>query len=306
MTRFPILGTRGSPLAMAQATMVAAALEAAHGWDAGAVTVIPITTSGDRIQDRPLAEVGGKALWTKELDRALLDGSTDFSVHSLKDVESDRPDTIRIAAVLERADPRDRIIGAVSIEALKGGAVIGTTSPRRKAQLLALRPDLTIVSLRGNVGTRLGKLAAGEVDAILLAAAGLDRLGKTDVGAPVAIEQMLPAPGQAVIALECRNGDEATATALARIDHSATRAASSAERSFTAALGGTCHSPVAALAMVEQGRIRLRAEILAEDGSMRVQDEAEFEPGDSGAAAALAEAMLGRAPDAIRKLFEPA
>jgi hydroxymethylbilane synthase len=302
----PILGTRGSPLAMAQATMVAAVLESAHGWDRGTVRIVPITTSGDRIQDRPLADIGGKALWTKELDRALLDGATDFSVHSLKDVESVRPGAIRIAAVLERADPRDRIIGADSIGTLKGGAVVGTSSPRRKAQLLALRPDLEIVSLRGNVDTRLGKLAAGEVDAILLAAAGLDRLGKGAVGAPVPIEQMLPAPGQAVIALECRTGDEATAAALVRIDHAGTHAAARAERAFTTALGGTCHSPVAALATIADGLIRLRAEILAEDGSMRIEDEAEFGLDDGEEAAALARAMLGRAPDAIRRLFEPA
>jgi hydroxymethylbilane synthase len=289
---------------MAQATTVAAALEEAHGWDRGTVRIVPITTSGDRIQDRPLADIGGKALWTKELDRALLDGTTDFSVHSLKDVESIRPEAIRIAAVLERADPRDRIIGADSIGALKGGAVVGTSSPRRQAQLLALRPDLEIVSLRGNVDTRLGKLAAGEVDAILLAAAGLDRLGKVGVGAPVPIEQMLPAPGQAVIALECRSDDEATAAALARIDHASTHAAARAERAFTAALGGTCHSPVAAMAALADGWIRLRAEMLAEDGSMRIQDEAEFGPEDGEAAAALARSMLGRAPDAIRRLFE--
>jgi len=306
MTEPPILGTRGSPLAMAQATLVAAALEAAHGWNQGTVRIIPFTTSGDRIQDRPLAEVGGKALWTKELDRALLDGSTDFSVHSLKDVESVRPEAIGIAAVLERADPRDRIIGAESIDSLKGGAVVGTSSPRRKAQLLALRPDLKIVSLRGNIDTRLGKLATGQMDAIMLAGAGLSRLGRDGVGAPVPIEQMLPAPGQAVIALECRVEDEATAAALGRIDHAETHAAARAERSFTAALGGTCQSPVAALATIADGRVRLRAELLAEDGSMRIQDETEFGLDDSEAAAALARAMLGRAPDAIRKLFEPA
>ena len=302
----PILGTRGSPLAMAQAAMVAAALEEAHGWDRGTVRIVPITTSGDRIQDRPLAEVGGKALWTKELDRALLDGITDFSVHSLKDVESDRPAAIRIAAVMARADPRDRIIGAESVSSLRGGAVVGTSSPRRAAQLLALRPDLNIVSLRGNIDTRLGKLASGEMDAILLAAAGLDRLGKDGIGTPVPIEQMLPAPGQAVIALECRAGDDSTAAALTRIDHVETHVTSRAERAFTAALGGTCHSPVAALATISDGLIRLRAEILAEDGSMRIQDESEFGLDDDDSAGALARAMLDRAPDAIRKLFEPA
>jgi hydroxymethylbilane synthase len=298
------LGTRGSPLAMAQARLVAAALTAAHGWHANAVEIVPITTTGDRVQDRPLADIGGKALWTKELDRALLAGRTDCSVHSLKDVESERPDALRIAAVLERADPRDRIIGAESIPALRQGAVVGTSSPRRKAQLLALRPDLVIVPLRGNVDTRLGKLASGEMDAIVLAAAGLDRLGR-DAGTPVPLDTMLPAPAQAVIALECRADDSRTLEALGRIDDPGAHEAILAERAFTAALGATCHSPVAALATVTGDQIALRAEILAEDGSARIADQAMFDAGDLDVPAALARAMLARAPDSIRRLFAP-
>ena len=288
---------------MAQARQVAAALEAAHGWTAGAVEIVPITTSGDRIQDRPLAEVGGKYLWTKELDRCLLDGRTDLSVHSLKDVESERPAPLRIAAVLAREDVRDRIIGAQSIAALRDGAVVGTSSPRRTAQLLALRPDLQIVPLRGNVDTRLGKLASGELDAIILAAAGLNRLGRA-VGVAVPVEQMLPAPGQAAIAVECRAEDSATMQALARIDCAATHAAIRAERAFTRALNATCHSPVAALASVDDGRVHLTSQILSDDGRERINEQADFAAGDDATPAALAKAMLDRAPHAVRSLFE--
>jgi hydroxymethylbilane synthase len=294
---------RGSPLALAMAAKVASALEVANRWPAGDVKIVAITTSGDKIQDRPLADIGGKALWTKELDRALLDGSTDFSVHSLKDVESVRPKAIQLAAVRPRADVRDRIIGAESIAALKQGARVGTSSPRRKAQLLSLRPDLEIVPLRGNVDTRLAKLEAGDMDAMVLAAAGLDRLGKRRVGTAIPIEQMLPAPAQAVIAMECRTDDTVTMQALKLIDDAGTHAAILAERAFTAALGATCHSPVAALALLERGKIRLTAELFTEDGSNSIADEARFDCGDLKAAAALAKAMLKQASPSIRSLF---
>src|SRR6476659_8326591 len=170
------LGTRGSALALAQARKVAAAIETAQRWPDGWVQIDGITTTGDKVQDRPLAEIGGKALWTKELDRALLEGEVEFCVHSMKDVESIRPKEIHIAAVRPRGDVRDRLIGAESIEALKKGAVVGTSSRRRAAQLLRLRPDLKIVPLRGNVETRLKRVESGEIDATLLAAAGLKRL----------------------------------------------------------------------------------------------------------------------------------
>src|SRR3954469_19811965 len=171
------LGTRGSPLALAQARKVAAAIETAQRWPDGWVQIVEVKTTGDQVQDRPLAELGGKGLWTKELDRALLDGEVDFCVHSMKDVESVRPSDIHIAAVRPRGDVRDRLIGAESINALKLGATVGTSSARRAAQLLRLRPDLKIVPLRGNVETRLKKVEAGEIDATLLACAGLKRLG---------------------------------------------------------------------------------------------------------------------------------
>src|SRR3982751_1807041 len=192
------LGTRGSPLALAQARKVASAIEAAQRWPDGWVQIVAMTTTGDKIQDRPLSEIGGKALWTKELDRALLAGEVDFCVHSMKDVESVRPKDIHIASVRPRGDVRDRIVGAASIDELKQGAVVGTSSRRRAAQLLRLRPDLKIVSLRGNVETRVAKVETGEIDATLLAAAGLKRLG-IEAGKAIPTEIILPAPGQAVI-----------------------------------------------------------------------------------------------------------
>src|SRR3954468_13662709 len=194
------LGTRGSPLALAQARKVAAAIETAQRWPDGWVQIVEMATTGDKVQDRPLSELGGKGLWTKELDRALLDGEVDFCVHSMKDVESIRPDDIHIAAVRPRGDVRDRLIGAESIDQLAQGATVGTSSRRRAAQLLRLRPDLKIVPLRGNVETRLKKVEWGEIDATLLAAAGLKRLD-INVGTSIPTEILLPAPGQAVIGM---------------------------------------------------------------------------------------------------------
>lgn len=289
---------------MAQARMVAAALEEAHGWAAGRVAIVPVKTSGDRIQDRPLAEVGGKALWTKELDLALLAGETDCSVHSMKDVESERPESLAIAAMLPRADVRDRLIGADSIDDLREGAVVGTSSPRRTAQLKRLRPDLVAVSIRGNVDTRLGKLAAGEVDATLLAAAGLDRLGRPDVGNPIELSQMLPCPAQGAIGIECRSDDAKTAALIAAIDDAPTHAAVLAERAFSRALGGTCHSPVAAYARIEGREIVFACELFSEDGRDHVAEAARFAIGDLDTPARLAVRMLKEAPPSIRRLFE--
>ena len=220
------LGTRGSPLALVQAGMVRRALEALGVM----VEIVTVRTTGDRVQDRALAEIGGKALWTKELDRALLTGEVDACVHSMKDVETLRPRAIALAAMLPRADVRDRLVGAASIAALKPGAVIGTSSPRRAAQLRRLRPDLRPVLFRGNVDTRLAKLAAGEVDATLLAAAGLDRLGRSDVGTAVPIDEMLPAPAQGAVGIEVRADDAATAALIAAIDHAPTSRCVAAER----------------------------------------------------------------------------
>ena len=297
------LGTRGSRLALAQARKVAAAIETAQRWPEGWVQIVPITTTGDKVQDRPLAELGGKALWTKELDRALLDGEVDFCVHSMKDVESIRPKEIHIAAVRPRGDVRDRLIGAESLDALGKGATVGTSSARRAAQLQRLRPDLRIVPLRGNVETRLAKVDSGEVDAILLAAAGLKRLD-INVGTAIPTEVLLPAPGQAVIGMECRCNDTRTQTVLSSVNNAITYDCVMAERAFTRALGATCASPVAAFCVLEDGDLRMRAQIFSTDGRDVVEQRAVFDSGDHKTCEALARDMLANAPDSIRKLFE--
>jgi hydroxymethylbilane synthase len=297
------LGTRGSPLALTQARMVAAALSTTHGLAEDAIEIVPIRTSGDRIQDRALAEVGGKALWTKELDRALHDGEIDFAVHSMKDVETIRPESIALVAMLPRADVRDRLIGAASIEALPRNARVGTSSPRRAAQLRRLRPDIVPVLFRGNVDTRLAKLAAGEAEATLLAAAGLDRLDRTGVGVGIPIEVMLPAPAQGAVGIETLAANGEVLALLEAIDHAATSSCVRAERALLARLGADCRSPVAALAVIEGASLRLRAEILSEDGGEHVAGEA-MVPADAPAeSAALAERLLRDAPMRLRILF---
>ena len=297
------LGTRGSPLALAQARKVASALESAQRWPDGYVEIVAITTTGDKVQDRPLSELGGKALWTKELDRALLEGEVHFCVHSMKDVESVRPREIHIAAVRPRGDVRDRLIGAESIDQLKKGAVVGTSSKRRAAQLLSMRPDLKIVPIRGNVETRLQKVESGEIDATLLAAAGLKRLG-IEAGTAIPTEILLPAPGQAVIGIECRTDDTMTQSVLTTISNAITYDCVMAERAFTRALGATCASPVAAFCVLEDGDLRMRAQIFSEDGKDKVEDRAVFDCGDLKPAAELAKSMLGKAPESIRRLFD--
>ena len=297
------LGTRGSPLALVQAGMVRDALCAAHGWAADSVEIVPIRTTGDRVQDRALAEIGGKALWTKELDRALIDGEIDCAVHSMKDVETIRPAAIAIAAMLTRADVRDRLIGADTIDALRQGAVIGTSSPRRSAQLKRIRPDLNTVLFRGNVDTRLAKLAAGDVDATLLAAAGLDRLGRADIGAAIPNDVMLPAPAQGAVGIEARADDGRALDWLRAIDHAPTHCCVLIERALLAALKADCHSPVAALATVDDDQVRIRAELLAEDGSAHVAGEGSGPVGDTSIAENLARDLLDRAPPTVRRLF---
>ena len=281
--------------------MTADALMAAHGWTDDAIEIVVIKTTGDRVQDRALAEIGGKALWTKELDRALLAGEIDCAVHSMKDVETIRPADIAIAAMLQRADVRDRIIGTDSIDVLRDGAVIGTSSPRRRAQLLRLRPDLQIVLFRGNVDTRLAKLAIGEVDATLLAAAGLDRLGRGDTGVSIPIDVMLPAPAQGAVGIETLAGGSAAAL-IAAIGDPDTLRCVMCERAMLAELGADCHSPVAALATLSEGGMRLRAEILTEDGADSVC--AEVEGADPVALGrTVARDLLERALPNIRRLF---
>ena len=297
------LGTRSSPLALAQANQVAAALRQAHGWDEQAIEIVAMKASGDLIQDRALAEVGGKALWTKELDRALMLGEIDFAVHSMKDVETFRPPEIMIAAMLPRADVRDRLIGASAIENIRQGGRLGTSSPRRSAQIRGLRPDLEVVLFRGNVATRLRKLEEGEADATLLAAAGLDRLGQHDIGVAIPIELMLPAPAQGAIGIETLTGNDEMRALLAAIDHSETSACVDAERALLEGLHADCRSPVAALAEMRDGQLFLRAEILSPEGSERVTEQAVID--DRAEAHALARDLLDRASPALRALFGP-
>lgn len=299
MTAFRI-GTRGSPLALTQARMVQDALKAAHGIEG---EIVVVRTTGDKVQDRPLAEIGGKALWTKELDRALLAGEIDCAVHSMKDVETFRPEAIAIAAMLPRADVRDRLVGADSLAALRPGAVLGTASPRRAAQVKRHRPDVTTVLFRGNVDTRLAKLAAGEADATLLASAGLDRLGRHDVGHVVPTNVMLPAPAQGAVGIEARADDSHSLALLAAIDDAATRACVTAERALLAALLADCHSPVAALATIEGAILTIEAELFSEDGAAHVHGMIEGAPEDTALPAALARDLLDRAPPAVRALF---
>jgi hydroxymethylbilane synthase len=290
------IGTRSSPLALAQAEMAKAALCAAHGWAEDTVLLVPMLSSGDKDQSRPLAEIGGKALWTKELERALIDGDIDIAVHSMKDVETVRPETFHIAAMLPRADVRDRLIGADSILSLPNSALVGTSSPRRAAQLKALRPDLRTAPIRGNVATRLAKVANGEFAASLLAAAGLDRLGLADTGVAIAIDQMLPAASQGAIGIDCLSARVELTTVLNAINHAETFACVIAERDFLEALSGNCHSPVAALAMVKNGGVWLTGQILSEDGSESISGE-----GDDPVA--LAQHLLAQASPALKALF---
>ncbi len=281
--------------------MVRDALAAAHGLDCEIVTV---RTTGDKVQDRPLSEIGGKALWTKELDRALLAHEIDCAVHSMKDVETFRPDAITIAAMLKRANVQDRIIGAESIAALREGALVGTSSPRRAAQVRRIRPDIQTIFFRGNIDTRLAKLASGEVDATLLAAAGLERLDRHDIGHGIPLNVMLPAPAQGAVGVECRADDARVRNLLAAIDHPETHACVLAERALLAALKADCHSPVAALAVIEGAILTLTAELFSEDGAEHVHGAIEGAPLDSAIPAALARELLERAPDAVRRLFE--
>ena len=297
------IGTRESPLAMAQAEMVVTALLLAHGWQPEQIELVPIVATGDRIQDRALADIGGKALWTKELDWALHEGEIDCAVHSMKDVETLRPDSLIIAAMLERADTRDRLIGANSIDDLPQGAVVGTASPRRRAQLLGLRSDLDIRLIRGNVHTRLSKIKSGEFTATLLAAAGLLRLDLDDTGTDIPHDIMLPAPAQGAIGIETLAESNHLRSVLKEISHPATFRAIMAERAFLKELTADCHSPVGAYATVDGMRITLRAQIMLPDGSESINKTSEFDVGDVEAPAQLARKLLGEASAELKAIF---
>ena len=266
------IGTRGSPLALAQAEELKRRLAAAHASLAAssAIDIVAIRTSGDRAGERPLAEEGGKGLFTKEIEEALLDRRIDVAIHSMKDMLATLPNGLVIAACLPREDPRDALLSprASSLTALAKGARLGTSSLRRKALALHARPDLKIVPLRGNVGTRLAKLTAGDADATILAVAGLKRLGLADkITATLPPNEMLPAPAQGILAIEIRDGNERARDLLAPLDHAETTACAAAERAFLAALDGSCRTPIAALATVASGRLTLDAAIVSPDGS---------------------------------------
>lgn len=265
------LGTRGSALARAQTGEVARTLARTGIFEADATRTVTIRTSGDQLQTGSLAEVGGKSLFTTEIDLALLSGAVDVGVHSLKDVPASLPEGIVIACVLPREDPRDVLMGAPSIEALPHGAVLGTASPRRAAQVRNLRPDIAVTTLRGNIDTRLRKLADGEVDATLLAAAGLRRLGLGHAGGVVLpADVMLPAVAQGAICLAVRASDARLRERLGTLQDAPTERAVTCERALLAALDGSCRTPIAALASVGgDGSLRLRAALLSIDGRRR-------------------------------------
>ena len=269
------LGTRGSPLALAQAHEVRRRLVAAHAaMTESDIEIVVIRTTGDRIQDRALSEVGGKGLFTKEIEEALLDSRIDFAVHSMKDMPTVLPAGLVIGAILPREDPRDVLIAprAGGIADLPKGARVGTASLRRKAQLLHRRPDLKVVMIRGNVETRLRKIEAGEVDATLLALAGLKRLGLADRAKTVLDSaEMLPAVAQGAIGLECRDLDAQTRALLAPLNDAPSAACVAAERAFLMMLDGSCRTPIAALAELRKGRLRIRGAVIRGDGSERLE-----------------------------------
>jgi len=286
------IGTRGSALALWQAHHVRDRL-AALGH---AAEIVTITTTGDRLQTSRLEAVGGKAAFLKEIEEALLAREVDLAVHSLKDVPVQLPPGLELCAFLERADPRDALVSrsGAALDALPPGARVGTTSLRRRSQLLARRPDLAPADLRGNVDTRLRRLRAGEYDAILLAVAGLERLGAAgEITQVIPAEVLLPAPGQGVITLESRCDDAVVSAAAALLHHQASARSVQAERAFLAGLGGGCNVPLGAFAEASSGGLRLRAYVGREDGSAAVRGEREGrDPGALGRS--LADELLGR------------
>jgi hydroxymethylbilane synthase len=294
------IGTRGSPLALAQARELAARLAAAHDVDVARIEICVIRTSGDRIQDRPLAEVGGKGLFTKEIEEALIDGRVDLAVHSAKDMPTVLPEGLVLAGFLPREDVRDALISrkAATVADLPAGATVGTASLRRQAQVRRLRPDLKVTTLRGNVETRLRKLDAGEVDATLLALAGLRRLGLAAAATAVlTVDAFLPAVGQGAIGLEARADDRRVHDLVAAVADADTAAALAAERAFLAVLDGSCRTPIAGHATVTADTIHFRGLILRPDGSeayetMRNGPRAEAE----GLGADAGAELKGRAP----------
>lgn len=265
------IGTRGSPLALAQAYETRNRLMAAHDLPEAAFQIVVIQTTGDRVQDRPLSQIGGKGLFTKEIEEDLLSGAIDIAVHSMKDMPVLQPDGLMLDCYLPREDTRDGFISQKysALAELPPGAIVGTSSLRRKAQLLHRRPDLNVVEFRGNVQTRLRKLSEGVAEATFLAMAGLSRLNASDVPAHgIDVEDMLPAVAQGAIGIECRIADDRVRTMLSAIHDHPTGYRLAAERAFLAALDGSCQTPIAGLAELDGETLWLRGEILATDGSV--------------------------------------
>jgi len=265
------IGTRGSPLALAQTHQIRDALATAWPQLAapGAIEIVVIRTTGDKVQDRPLAEIGGKGLFTKELDEAMEQGSIDLAVHSMKDVPTILPDFVRLPCMVKREDVRDAFISPIAKtpDDLPIGAKVGTASLRRGAQILNRRPDLQVVNFRGNVQTRLGKLAEGQVDATLLAAAGLNRLGLAQHATTLlSSDYMLPAVAQGAVGITCRADDAKAHDFLAPLAHTETMIRVTAERAFLSRLDGSCRTPIAALALLDGDTLSFRGLIVSPDG----------------------------------------
>ena len=292
------IGTRGSPLALAQAEETRDRLMAAHGLGADAFEIQVIKTTGDQVQDRALSEIGGKGLFTKEIEEALLGGGIDIAVHSMKDMPTVLPDGLVIPCLLPREDVRDAFVSLAhdSISALPQGAVVGSSSLRRRAQLLNRRPDLQLVEFRGNVQTRLRKLNEGVAEATFLAVAGLNRLGQTDLAAnAIDPDDMLPAVAQGAIGIEIRSDDNTTAALLAPIHDRDTEIRLAAERAFLAGLDGSCRTPIAGLAHLKGDHVTFRGEIVRPDGSESLTTER------SGSAKEAAEMGADAAAELRRK-----
>ncbi len=280
------IGTRGSAMALFQAGLVRDRLREAHPELAAehAIEIVPIRTTGDRVQTRLLAEIGGKGLFTKEIEEALLDRRIDLAVHSLKDMETRLPAGLEIGCILPRDDPRDVLVsrGGIPLAQLPRGARVGTASLRRTAQLLRARPDLAIAPIRGNVGTRLDKLAAGEIDALVLALCGLERLGKADVASEIlSPEEMLPAVGQGALAVECRAGEAELQRLVGPLNDAASAACVAAERAMLAALDGSCRTPIGGLATIANGRLTLNGLLLSDDGTAERRGRGEGAVGEA-------------------------
>jgi len=294
------IGTRGSKLARWQTDLAERLLREAH--DGLVAEQIRISTAGDRDRAASLAQIGGTGLFVKDIEAALLAGRIDLAVHSLKDLPTTQPEGLALAAVLAREDPHDVLVtrDGVSLDELPGGATIGTSSPRRKAQLLRARPDLAVSPLRGNVPTRVAAVAEGAIDGAVLAQAGLARLGLADEATtwPIPFDVMLPAPGQGAIAVEIREGDERLSELLAPLNHAETQTCVRAERDVMRILGGGCHTPMGALATLRAGRLCLNATVAAPDGSRVVRHTAhgtQSEPDALAAEVALALLNAGAA-----------